>query len=378
MGVTSNRIASRRLSPAVPSRPDRPDSLVQKYAAASRELAETRQRNTAKITLVGPWNDWTGYGRLVQALGRQWLSQGGAVAIVPHGTDVGPKLPWAQGGQVLMVLPPDQAAAEAARLKLDPRSVSLLTMWESSKWPQKAFPHLFAWKELIVPNAFNAACLSAVGVKSVRTVPLGIDLNHFHFQPPVRGDVFVFGAAGRLAHGGCRKGLDALVQQFQTAFPGRSDVALRIKTWSDVPLRPFEDPRIQVTTDRLDEAGLREWYRGLHAFVDASHCEGWGFHVHEAMACGRPVISMGVGGVAEFWTEECGWKVPSRMVPASGLYQNHGHWFAATNEDWVRTLRRVADHNWDYFRAEKAAHRAAEFTEQRMAKAVQHTTELCH
>jgi glycosyltransferase involved in cell wall biosynthesis len=378
MGPKSIKIASRRTSPAALSRLDRPDPIVRKYAEASRELAETRARSAAKLTLFGPWNDWTGYGRLVQALGRQWLSQGAAVSIQPHGTDVAPKLPWTQGGRLLMALPPDLAAEEVARLKIDPRQVSLLTMWESSKWPAKAWPHLFAFREVIVPNAFNAACLSAVGVRNVRTVPLGIDLNHFRPLPPPASGPFVFGAAGRLAHGGCRKGLDSLVDQFQRAFPGRSDVALHIKTWSDVPLQPFSDPRIRVTTDRLDDSGLRAWYRGIHAFVDASHCEGWGFHVHEAMACGRPVITMGGGGVAEFWTADCGWKVPSRMVPAAGVYRNHGMWFAAPDNAWIHTLQTVAAGGWDSRRAQQAAERAAEFTEQRMAAAVQHDIDLCH
>ena len=60
----------------------------------------------------------------------------------------------------------------------------------------------------------------------------------------------------------------------------------------------------------VDEAGLEAAWRDVDALVLASHYEGYGMVVAEALVRGLPVVTTTGGALAETLPEGCGWSVP--------------------------------------------------------------------
>lgn len=195
---------------------------------------------------------------------------------------------------------------------------------------------------VIAPSEFCAVTFSASGVTSpIRVVPLGVDRTLYGWRPKPGGDAVIFGAAGSMAGGDARKGLDEVVAAFQKAFPRSGDFKVRLKIkchpdrqtadWADLM-----DDRIEVTAAHFGEAELRDWYASLHCFVSVSKGEGFGMMPLEAMACGRPVISPKFGGVTEYFNEDRGYVVPHTLVPAPPPYC--GHWCSVKESDLIAEM----------------------------------------
>lgn len=215
-------------------------------------------------------------------------------------------------------------------------------MWETTKLPQGAVSCLNRARCVIVPSTWNKQCFEACGVKvPIHVVPLGINTDVFRPQPMKMTGPCVFGAAGRMAHGGVRKGINQVIEAFQQAFPGKEDVRLHIKGFPDCDILPVTDPRIKVTKEYMSEEALAKWFAGLTCFVSAAKGEGWGLMQHQAMAVGRPIISIVFGGVAEFFEPKLGYRVRYRLAPASGHYVNCGDWAEPSQNDLIRQMRGV-------------------------------------
>src|SRR6185312_8936542 len=118
--------------------------------------------------------------------------------------------------------------------------------------------------------------------------PLGVEAPRPALVPiPTTGTVF--GTAGRMAHGGSRKGLNEVMAAFVAAFPDPDlPVRLDVKCWPDCLPRLVvpDDPRIRVITDAWTAHDLGAWYDGLTCYVTASRGEGYGLPPLEAMAHG--------------------------------------------------------------------------------------------
>src|SRR5262249_35589684 len=153
----------------------------------------------------------------------------------------------------------------------------------------------------IVPSRWGADCFRANGVTvPIEVVPLGYDPEVFHSSPPSLSGKgggglgslagCVFGTAGALDQGGLRKNVRRGSERFSGACPAAPDVRLRVKISPTAPpVETHDDPRIDVVNTSLPPAGLVEWYRSLTAYVNGSFGEGFGLHLLEAMACGRPL-----------------------------------------------------------------------------------------
>jgi len=57
-------------------------------------------------------------------------------------------------------------------------------------------------------------------------------------------------------------------------------------------------------------------YRASDAFVLATRGEGWGLPLLEAMACGLPVITTGIGPIREYATDQTALLLDYELVPA--------------------------------------------------------------
>ena len=246
------------------------------------------------------------------------------------------------------------------------RRTAAFTMWETDTLPEKAVEQLNRCGLVIVPSKWGAECFRKNGVETtIEVVPLGYDPAAFRAlpTPPPARPLTVFGTAGALDEGGLRKNVQRVINLFQVAFPFDTDVKLRVKiTPTSPPVETFGDPRVEVIDRPLSLADLADWYRSLSAFVNASFGEGFGLHLLEAMACGRPLISTRFGGVSEFFDAAVGYEVRHRLVTADNrIYQ--GRWANPSDRELVERMRVVRANPVEAAQlGEEAAHRAQSFT----------------
>lgn len=204
----------------------------------------------------------------------------------------------------------------------------VLGMWESTRLPDNAVAALNKHASLIItPCRWCATTFSANGVNvPIKIVPLGVDLKVFKLQtrPPLEG--IVIGAAGRVGHGGPRKGIEDVIKAFQMAFPSGKQARLKLKLFDDCYVPSFNDGRIEIELGTISDEAMADWYHSLSCFVCLAKGEGWGLHVHEALACGVPVIAPAYGGLADLVAP----KLRFTLVKASESYAVNegyqGHW----------------------------------------------------
>ena len=238
------------------------------------------------------------------------------------------------------------------------RDAIVVTMWETDKLMQGDVQLFNTAKAVVVATKWQQACFKQNGVtKPVYVGNYGVD--HTIFKPSLdafpKGKVFL--TAGRSAHGLNRKGLDKVICAFLQAFPYQDDVVLQVKVQDDCPLIPVYSPKVQVIRDWLTKEDLADWYRQGLVYVSGSAGECWGFHQHEAMACGRAIIGANFGGVTEFFNEKNGFVVPHKLVPAEFMVHTDdnsrvpmtGRWSEMSTDDLVAAMRYVYDNPVDAF-----------------------------
>jgi glycosyltransferase involved in cell wall biosynthesis len=252
-------------------------------------------------------------------------------------------------------------------------------MWETDTLPVASVVALNRCGLVIVPTRWGADCFRANGVTvPIEVVPLGYDPAIFSVGSLDMGRVLlpappeplcVFGTAGALDEGGLRKNVQRVVDLFRRAFPTEVGVRLRVKiSPTSPPVRTEDDPRVEVTRQSLSPAELADWYQSLTVFVNGSFGEGFGLHLLEAMACGKPLISTTFGGAGAFFDGSVGYVVGYRLVEAHNAIYS-GRWADPDDGDMIEQLRRVShDHNEAARFGTLAAERAAPFTWKQTAR----------
>jgi glycosyltransferase involved in cell wall biosynthesis len=216
------------------------------------------------------------------------------------------------------------------------------TMWETTGLPQNGVKYLNQAECVIVPCQWNVEQLLAEGVKKpIYQVPLGINTKLFKYSPLQMVGPCIFGTAGRMAVGGIRKGFEKVIPAFLDAFPCESDVRLYVKAFPDCDIPPVSDPRIIVVKKYLTDQEMAKWYRSITCFVSGARGEGWGLMQHQALATGRPLISIEYGGVKEFFNKGVGYPVNYTLIPAEKFYRDCGLWAELSHESLVERMRQV-------------------------------------
>lgn len=385
------------LDPTTAAALDHLDAVGHSHAARYRELAVTLGRDDYRPVIrdVAARHGWpaagtpaesdvagrlvirsvavpyTGYGQHAAIVGRELERLGQPVAYTPVMEDArwlerdpfaadrtvrDPANPW-----VLQMLPPDNDLPRG-------KKTVVYTMWESSRLRPAAVDTLNRTALVVVPGPWNARIFRESGVTTpIVEAPLGVDAEAFADRddyPDEADGPFRFGCAGRLAHGGTRKGIADVLAAFQRAFPNPADtsVALDIKVWPDCRVPAIADPRVRVLRDPMTTGQLADWYRSLSAYVTASRGEGWGLQTLQAMSVGRPVLAIPWSETAAFWDRRCGWELPYTLQPAGGIYAGLGEWAVPDMEALPAMLRwaRFAPHDCR-LKGRAAAVRAREF-----------------
>jgi glycosyltransferase involved in cell wall biosynthesis len=325
-------------------------------------------------------NSWTGYGQIGLETGQALERIGVPVALDFRMKDklyydlpswAKERLTPAPAGSWVLQLGTPGMAVDTTR-----RTVAF-TMWESAGLHPAYVEQLEKAAAVIVPCHHNAVVISAAFAGAQKpcpplyVVPMGCDPKVYFERPrrPEDGRT-VFGGAGRMAHGGIRKGLVELARAFVRAFPeGTEPVELQLKVWPDCKLKDLpDDPRVKVVRNPMTPAQIAEWYAGLDCYATASKGEGWGLQTLQAMAVGRPVIAAKWSGTAEFFGGQCGYEVGFDYAPAGEFYAGAGSWIVPREADIAAAMRRVhAEPAEARARGAAAAARAAHFTWERTA-----------
>jgi alpha-1,6-mannosyltransferase len=191
----------------------------------------------------------------------------------------------------------------------DPAGLAALHFGEWAKKPvEKRWARLFGqFDRVISPSRFIARRLEEAGVRDIVIRPLGVEIDTFRpdrrdrdgllrkLGLPRNARLLCF--AGRPAR---EKNIDVLIEAVQ-----RLGAPYHLVLVGAGAGMPAEDRVIALPYER-DPRAVARIIASCDAFVHANDKEPFGLIVLEAMACGRPVVGVNAGGVAETVTNDVG------------------------------------------------------------------------
>lgn len=274
------------------------------------------------------------------------------------GHAVDPPLLHAADVEVRHQWPPDFSVPPSGRL-------ATIVPWEFGAVPDRWVEAIEAnVDELWVPSAYVRNMYVECGVDPgrVHVIPNGVDLRCFHPADSVPPSVDADDPLRFLFVGGItpRKGIDLLLEAWDAALAGRSDVTLVVKAamaagaygGPSTELRERASsgrlPRVELIEDDLDSQTLADLYRSCDVFVLPYRGEGFAMPVLEAMACGLPVIVTAGGPTDEFCPAGAGWRISStrKAMPRAALGEltpSRGAWMLEPDHrELVQVLIEVA------------------------------------
>ena len=242
-------------------------------------------------------------------------------------------------------------------------NTALFTMWETDALPPSCVRTLNKTGLVIVPSQWSVDCFRRSGVTvPMEVAPLGCDQLVYNADGSFP-EICTFGTAGALAAGGVRKNAQRMIDLFRAAFPAEENVRLRVKISPSSPaIETYDDGRIDVVRAVLPHAELANWYRSLTAYVNGSFGEGFGLHLIEAMACGRPLITSNYSGLTAFFEPSLGYAIDYKLVPVKNdIYI--GQWADPSDDSIVKAMHRAFANQAEARElGEKCAARAKNFT----------------
>ncbi|WEK39453.1 MAG: glycosyltransferase [Candidatus Brevundimonas colombiensis] len=184
----------------------------------------------------------------------------------------------------------------------DPAGLAALHFGEWAKKPvEKRWARLFSQFDRVVsPSRFIARRLEEAGVDNIVVRPLGVEIDTFRPERRDRQwlldrlgldeDARLLCFAGRPAK---EKNVDVLIEAVQKL--GAPYHLVLVGAGSGMP----DEDRVISLPYETDPRAVAKIIASCDAFVHANDKEPFGLIVLEAMACGRPVVGVNAGGVAE-------------------------------------------------------------------------------
>jgi glycosyltransferase involved in cell wall biosynthesis len=196
--------------------------------------------------------------------------------------------------------------------------------WEESGFPSAYVEEFNTTLDLIcVASRFVAKVLRDNGVHTpIHVVGYGIDhvlkdsfTERSNLDQANQESIFRF---LHISSGFPRKGLDALLAAWATAFCRDSPVMLLIKTFPNVhnqiekelcewkSRHPNHAP-VELLNEELSDEAVRDLYDAADVVVCPSRGEGFGLPIAEALALGKAVVTTAYGGQTDFCTDQTAW-----------------------------------------------------------------------
>jgi len=211
----------------------------------------------------------------------------------------------------------------------------LWCVFESTRIPTKLMQLIRCYDAVWTPSAWGRDVLITNGLSQdlITVVPEGVDTKLYAPQHLPRQKNFIFLSVAKYEK---RKGIDELVDAFQTEFlqADYPDIALWLK--ADFPSFPERmvqlraktdaDNRIKIFDGTYSDSDMALLYNKADAFVFPSRAEGFGLPCLEALSCGLPVITTNYSGQTEY------------LRSIDGLYQHVDY-----------TMEDIVDCDFDYF-----------------------------
>jgi len=167
--------------------------------------------------------------------------------------------------------------------------------------------------EVWVPSEYHVSVFKGWGVTMpVKAVGEGYDNNRFNpaivsserkkLFPTCDEEDYIFLAIGKWED---RKGYDHLLEAYRDAFTANEKVCLAIRS-DNLGDISFDNPNKLHTCKiaRLSDEQYPMAFKSADAYITASHGEGWGRPVVEAMAMGLPTIVPVWGGVTGYANDD--------------------------------------------------------------------------
>jgi glycosyltransferase involved in cell wall biosynthesis len=251
--------------------------------------------------------------------------------------------------------------------------------------PSHRFAALLFWELPAIPKPWRPAlrmfdvlltCSDFVRRAAETAIP---EVPTFHAEHPLEAPVHDFDRASvRRKHGIAvdsvvflctfdprsgllRKNPAATIRAFLEAFPGRSDVALVVKSngpaadedlaRGGVPVEVRHDPRVVWLDDYLPHDDLMRLFASCDVYVSLHRSEGLGLVPMEAMLLGKLVIATGYSGNMTYMNEGNSIPVPFRLVEPTDARHFMTRRFAGPGALWAdpdvvaaqAMMRRVVD-----------------------------------
>jgi len=357
-------------------------------ATAARRSPPRASNTKPGVRLVGPFFVHSSLARINREIAGALMSESGLdSALEPFGPGEVPGNTLPHFGAISKGLrkwlgridvtirhhwPPNFQRPECGKL-------AVILPWEFGSIPQRwADECNECVDELWVPSEFCKQVFARGGVpeQKIQVVPNGIDPGTFAPDGPAwrpagcRGFVFLF-VGGAIP----RKGIDILWNAYRRAFNSADGVTLVIKEIGSSTFyrhasvlgqitneaADWRAPHCLVLSEEMDDARLAALYRGADAVVLPYRGEGFGMPLAEGLACGRPVITTGLGPAREFCPPEASFFISAREVelphdtlgygPMTGPFT----WFEPDVDELAGTMRWVFEHRDDVLRSATSA-----------------------
>ena len=164
---------------------------------------------------------------------------------------------------------------------------------------------------LLVNSNWGKSVIEQNGIKSrCEVIPLGYDPEIFYSRPSTRNDkAYRFFNAGKIE---IRKGIDVLLQVFNSAFSKKDNVELHMlvhnpfytKEENEKWYRYYHNllgDRVVFHEPRRTHQEVAELMSEMDCFIVPSRGEGWNLELLEMMAMGKPCIATDYSAHTEFF-----------------------------------------------------------------------------